>query len=466
MIRLHGITGSNTLPGPWDGARRSRFAGLRALWLLLPATVLLSGCLGDVMEVFCEMGPDEDHCYQAAAVQEAEPEDCSKIEFPPPRSKCHLMIAENTGDPTVCYNMEDGGMMGYSKEECLAAALRNHSVDACEEAKDEQACRTAYVSHKRNQDCGEGFVYSSEKDGMCFKESEKPAPVAGTDDDIESKVEGDLNTIKDAATGKYMELLEAAIESEEDDAKKLGLEKYKEFLEKSGEQLEEIQANIETLKEIKKIFLDAYDPSMDIDKMSVSKILDHGLFDKIKERLVGSDPPTERSKAEDALSVYEAMLKRQGDIDYLQKGRMDRLKDVVVSKAKDKVTSELKDKVTGIVEGVAGTAFSAVGIIDNALTSFREEAQKEMFVGLAAAYNRQRQSIEQSNPGLSKEEIHARTMANVKANPYEDVPNAGFIKYGNILENKDCNDESNPLCIDNRVFWTAMDKAYQYSNKN
>lgn len=427
--------------------------------LLLPAAILLAGCLGDVMEIFCEAGPDSDHCYQTVAVQESEPEDCSKIQFPPPQSKCHLMIAENTGDPTACENMTDGGMMGYSKEECLDAAFRNHSPEDCTKAADEAACRSAWA--KNGKGCGEGFDY---KNGSCEVKKKEPAD-DGANDDIESKVEQDLNTIKDAATGKYMELLEQAIEDEDDDAKKKGLEAYKEFLEKSGETMETVTTTVDQLKEIKRIFLDAYDPSMDIDKMPVNKILDPGLFDRMKEKLFGAEPETERSKAESALEVYEKMLERQGEIDFLQKGKLERLGEVVSSKAQDNMKEQLKEKATDIAEKLGGTAFMAVGIVDHALSSFQEAAQKEMFVGLAAAYNRQRDAIAASSPGLSSEEIHKRTVASVKEDPYQDVPNAGFVKYGNLIENKDCQDEGNPLCIDNRVFWTAMDKTYGYTHK-
>lgn len=435
----------------------------RATLLLGGASMLLlTGCLGDVMEIFCEAGPDSDHCYQTAAVQEGDPDGCDKIAGEgfsgsnPPRDKCFLQIAGNTGDPTACDGVE-GGFMSYSKEECLEAAFRNHTVDDCAASQNEAACRTAYA--KKGNGCGAGFWFDESK-SLCVA-----GTPPGSDDDIESKVEGDLNTIKDAATGKYMDLLTQAIEDEQDDAKKAGLEAYKEFLEKSGETLENAQATVDTLKEIKKIFLDAYDPTMNIDRMPVDKILEAGLFDRIKSRLFGEDAPTERSKADDALSVYEAMLKRQGDIDFLQKSRLERLGDVVSSKAKDEATSRLKDGATKIAEGVAGTAFATVGIVDHALTSFQEAAQKEMFIGLAAAYNRRRDALTQQNPGLDPDEIHKRTVAQIKDDPYQDNPNSGFVKYGNLLENGDCKDANNPLCIDNRVFWTAMDKTYQYANK-
>ena len=438
---------------------------------LVVSTLLLSGCLGDVMEIFCETGPDSDHCYQAAAVQESNPDDCSKVEFGPPRDKCHLMIAENTGDPSACDGME-GGFMGYSKEECLASVFKNHTVDECKDTKDEVACRSAYAANGKG--CGDGFIRAKDGSG-CVKiptkeeceGAQKLNPFcSGTDDDIEDKVANDLNTIADAAKGKYMDLLTADIENEVDPARLAGLQAYKEFLEKSGETLETVQTTVDQLKEIKRIFLDAYDPSMDVEHMPVDKILAPGFFDKLKDKLLGSDAPTARSQADDALTVYEAMLKRQEEIDFLQKGRLERLGDVITSKAKDNVTEQLKDKATGIAEGIAGTAFVAVGVVDHALSSFQEAAQKEMYIGLASAYNRRRDALEQQNPNLSPDEIHKRTVAQVKDDPYQDAVNSGFVKYGNLLENGDCKDANNPLCIDNRVFWVAMDKTYEQSHKN
>lgn len=58
-------------------------------------------------------------------------------------------------------------------------------------------------------------------------------------------------------------------------------------------------------------------------------------------------------------------------------------------------------------------------------------------------------------------------MNGIKENPYQDNPNLGFVKYGNLFENGDCKDagSGNPLCIDNRVFWTAMDKTYEETHK-
>jgi hypothetical protein len=435
-----------------------RFASILAV---IPLSLALSGCLGDVMEIFCETGPDSDHCYQTAAVQESDPVDCLKVDFPPPRDKCHLMIAENTGDPTVCDGVE-GGMMSYSPEECLEKAFRNHSVEDCVNAKDEAACRTAWQNNGKAS-CGDGYWFDKSK-AACIK-GEPP----GSDDGIDEKAKEDLKTMGDAAKGKYMELLEKAIDGETDPGKLAGLQAYKEFLDKAGEKIESAQATWEKMEKLKKIFLDSYDPSMDIDRMPVDKILEQGLFDRIKDKIFGggeqSPQQKEISAADDALSVYEAMLKRQGDIDYLKKDKLSRLKDEVVSALKDDLTSRITDPAKEIAEGIAGPALLAVKPIDYALTAFQEGAKKEAFLDLAKAYNRRRDDLAQKRPDLSSEELHNLTVAQVKDDPYQDNTNTGFVKFGNILENKDCQDESQPLCVDSRVWWTAMDKAYQFQHK-
>jgi hypothetical protein len=356
--------------------------------------------------------------------------------------------------------------MSYSTEDCLEAAFKNHTAEDCKNAADEMACRAAWG--KNGKGCGEGYVWNAES-GSCSakKEEEKPYTPGGTDDPLANdKVKDDLRTLGDAGASGYMKLLEIDIANEKDPDRLAALQNYKEFLENSAEKLEEVQTNFETLQELKKIFIDSYDPKDSIENMSASSILAPGFFDRLTEKLTGSDPPTERSKAEDALTVYEKMLERQKDNDFLQQGRLDRVGETVVGKLKDKATEQLKESAEDIAKTVAGDAFAVVGIVDHALSSFQEAAQKEMFVGLAAAYNRQRDAIMQGNPSLSPEEAHKRTVQSVKENPYQDVPNSGFVKYGNIIENGDCKDAgNNPLCIDNRVFWTAMEKTYEHTHK-
>ena len=443
------------------------------LLLAVPTTLFLAGCLGELTEVVCDTAPGlmmdgeggADHCYQTSAVQEGDPEDCSKIQYPPPRSKCHLLIAENTGNPAVCTDV-DGGMMGYSQEECLAAAFKNHTVEDCKNAQDEAACRAAWG--KAGKGCGDAYVWVPAT-GACEEPPKDDGTTkGGTDDPLANeKVKEDLKSIGDEGWKKYLELLEKDIDGEKDPDRLAGLQKYKEFLDKSSEKLEDLTTKFEKLQELKKIFIDSYDPKDAIENMSAKDILSKGFFGRAQDKLFGVDPPTERSKAEDALSVYEKMLEQQGDNDFLQQGRLDRIKETLISKAKDEATSRLKEGVEDIAKGVAGTAFVAVGIVDHAITSFKDGAQKEVFVGMAAAYNRQRDTMTQAHPDWSSEQIHKATVNSIKENPYQDNPNTGFVKYGNLLENGDCKDagSGNPLCIDNRVFWTAMDKTYEFTHK-
>jgi|GEM_PF-681485 len=90
--------------------------------------LFLPGCLGELMELSCLFIPDSAHCYQGAATQQGDAEKCEKIEAPaefkssgsnPPRDKCYLMIAQNTGDYSACSRIQ-GGAYSYTKEECVA----------------------------------------------------------------------------------------------------------------------------------------------------------------------------------------------------------------------------------------------------------------------------------------------------------------------------------------------------------
>ena len=61
------------------------------------------------------------------AIQEGQVEECEKIEGKkfvgsnPPRDKCYLIIAENTGDLSACDQIK-GGLMSYTREECILGA--------------------------------------------------------------------------------------------------------------------------------------------------------------------------------------------------------------------------------------------------------------------------------------------------------------------------------------------------------
>ncbi len=104
--------------------------------LTLPfVATLFSGCLGSLIELSCLLSDDPDHCYQAAAVQNSDPYGCEKVlgkgfeGSNPPRDKCYLEIAENTGDYSAC-DFIKGGVMSYTKQECIATAAIAHNDPA------------------------------------------------------------------------------------------------------------------------------------------------------------------------------------------------------------------------------------------------------------------------------------------------------------------------------------------------
>lgn len=112
------------------------------LAFIIGSPLVLTGCIGDLMAVACDFFPDGDHCYQSAAVQEADPYGCEKVSGKnfktgsnPPRDKCYLQIAENTGNFDACDKIK-GGLMSYTREECIiGAAVKNDDPTGCRKLK-------------------------------------------------------------------------------------------------------------------------------------------------------------------------------------------------------------------------------------------------------------------------------------------------------------------------------------------
>jgi len=89
------------------------------LLILLLITLFCTGCLqldwvlGTGEEMACSgtaaklAHVDPDHCYQDAAIRKSDTALCEKIESPPPRTKCYMLIAEKDGDKDVCEKMQN-----------------------------------------------------------------------------------------------------------------------------------------------------------------------------------------------------------------------------------------------------------------------------------------------------------------------------------------------------------------------
>jgi hypothetical protein len=99
--------------------------------IMLSSLFIFTACDWNLLSAFLNMGcdtaPDSSHCFQGAAVQGSNPDLCEKIKVPekfkdtgsnPPKDKCYLMIAENTGNYDVCKKIK-GGLYSYTQEECF-----------------------------------------------------------------------------------------------------------------------------------------------------------------------------------------------------------------------------------------------------------------------------------------------------------------------------------------------------------
>ncbi|EKD67397.1 MAG: hypothetical protein ACD_48C00433G0001 [uncultured bacterium] len=71
---------------------------------------------------------------------------------------------------------------------------------------------------------------------------------------------------------------------------------------------------------------------------------------------------------------------------------------------------------------------------------------------------------ELAKAGGDVDKAHAAVTANLQKDPYMYEDKNTFAKYGNILENKDC-DGSNPHCVNKEVFWKAMKKSFTYQQQ-
>jgi|GEM_PF-1270615 len=117
------------------------------LVLTLFAAALVCGCmelnwvLGTGEEMACSgtavkiANVDPDHCYQDAAIRKSDSVLCEKIESPPPRTKCYMLIAEKDGDKDVCEKMQNyPGSGEYSRLECLQrVAVKTGDPTVCDE---------------------------------------------------------------------------------------------------------------------------------------------------------------------------------------------------------------------------------------------------------------------------------------------------------------------------------------------
>jgi len=455
--------------------------------LLLPLPFLLTGCVGELMGVMCDFFPDGDHCWQGAAVQEGKNEECEKIEGKgfsgsnPPRDKCYLMIAENTGDLSACEQIE-GGPMSYTREECiLGASIKNEDPSGCKklEGSDRERC----VS-ELGPKLGPGGVIEIDDQIEMIKNELKNNP----DPELEKQLkglEGKRQDILDIMTDGNKKTYESMSDplnraasldyhlGKIDEKTKDSLIALNDRLRDRGEGMSEKE--FESLRDML-----AYknDPKNNIENMDERELLKLRWNEKVGNavdylKFWNSNATAGENKLDEQLMFYERMLERQAAID---KGmsevqqdadrNLGMVKDYLKDKAWEKGMDEAKkaafEELMDLVDSPAEAPVTAV--LGEAIETVKKEAKSKEFRGLVRAYNLGMEE-ELAKAGGDVERAHAAVIANLEKNPYNYEDQNTFAKYGNILENKDC-DGSNPHCIQRDVFWKAMKKSYKYQNQS
>ncbi|MCK9186438.1 DMT family transporter [Candidatus Gracilibacteria bacterium] len=451
--------------------------------LLLAVSFFSTGCLSNIEDIACMILPDSDHCYQGSAMQSGNADDCERIKGTkfkdtgsnPPKDKCFLNIAENTGDLNVCKRIK-GGLMSYTQEECfLNVAIKFEDPAGCKmlSGASKSDCRAQLGDKIDSYDV---IAVDNQIDEI------KKYLKDGSDPELEKQLKGleekRTNMIDVLTTTK-----KAEYERQSDPINKdiIGDYAIGELDSESKEKLitlnERLKAQgVKMTQEQLNAFKDYYkfisDPDNDIEQMDDSKLVKDRWNEKLgnvmdKFKIWKSGPSDSEAKLDEQLRFYERMLERQASINEgLSEFGEDvkRNMDMVNNAIEDKVKDAVKDKIIETIFGeITGTTVGATTtVIGEAIDVVKGEAKSKEFRGLVRAYNLGMQE-ELGKFGGDVEKAHAQVVKTLQTNAYEYEDTNTFAKYGNILENKDC-DGTNPHCVNKDVFWKAMKKSFKYQN--
>ncbi len=454
--------------------------------VFLACPFLLTGCVGELQGILCDFLPDSDHCWQGAGVQEGRSEECEKIKGEgfvgsnPPRDKCYLLIAENTGDLSACDQIK-GGLMSYTREECLLnASIKFLDPSGCQKLTgDDRSKCVSQIGSKLNP----GAVVELDDQIALIKDQLKK----GADPELERQLKGlevkreDYLKTMTPDVKKFYESLSDPLNraasldyhlGKIDQTTRDTLVALNDSLRGKGESMDE--AEYKTLRDYLAF---KNDPKNDIEKMDERELLKLRWNEKLGNavdymKFWNSKNTASEEKYDEQLFFYERMLERQAAI---EKGLSDRQQDV--DRNLDMIKDALKDKaweatmdqakkaafeeLMDLVESDAADPVSTV--LGEAIDTVKKEAKSAEFRGLVRAYDLGMQE-EVAKAGGNVDRAHEIVTANLQKDPYRYADGNSFAKYGNILENKDC-DGTNPHCINRDVFWKAMKKSYKYQNQ-
>ena len=459
----------------------SKLLVIGALLLTSEGCTLFSG----TESLACKLAPDSAHCYQDEAVSSGDPDICDKIIQPakfkdmgsnPPKDKCYLMVAQNTGNLDVCEKIK-GGMLSYTIDQCvLEASIENQNASGCQKLSG--ASKTQCVSTlgplmtadkvmevdsqieilqnelKKGSDANLekqlAGLEAKKKDMMAIMTKDNKDNYSFQSDPVNKQIVGEWSTGSvDSATKDKIINVNAQLKAQ-------GL-----------------TMTPEQYTAIKEYYKYKNNPENDIEKMDDAQIVKDRLGEKVGNLVdklkFWNSKDTPQEKAEDQqLRFYQRMLERQEAITKglsVKEMNYENTVEAIGEKVKEKVADEAKDKIIEHVFGEATglTTKVTTAVLGEAINTVKKEAQSAEFRGLVKAYD-DGMAEELGKFGGNVDKAHAEVVKKLSADPYTYASGDSFAKYGNLIENKDC-DGTNPHCIQKDVFWKAMKKSYKYQNQ-
>lgn len=460
---------------------------MAAILLCLALPFVLSGCsiISWLEGNVCDVTTDP-HCFQGEAVDAGDADECAKVTQPadfksvgsnPPKDKCYMMVAENTGDLEAC-NKIKGGMYSYTREECLLeASVANENPSGCQmlTGSDRQKC----IETLGPKITPEKVLDVDSQIELINNELKK-----GSDPNLEKQLKGLENKKKDMlAVMTADNKKEYSIQSDPlnrdiigdwavgtiDSATKNKLIDLNEKLKAAGSGLTSDQYSA-----VRDYYKFVNDPANDIEKMDDAALAKDRLGDKFKNvvnklKFWKVNDTSEEKALDEQIRFYERMTERQAGIDKglseketAYENTLDKIKEKVVEKGADMAKEKLIEHIFGETTGLTTKVTTAV--LGEAINEVKEEAKSAEFRGLVNAYDKGMEE-ELGHFGGNVDKASAEVAKKLTADPYAYATGDSFAKYGNLIENKDC-DGSNPHCLNKDVFWKSMKKSYKYQHQN
>ncbi|MDO8584171.1 MAG: hypothetical protein Q7R83_03265 [bacterium] len=456
------------------------------LFLLASAALLLPGCnlVGDTEGLACLIAPDSSHCYQDMAVSSGDSSICERVHQPerfkasgsnPPQDKCYLMVAQNTNNLDACKKIK-GGFMSYTQEECiLTVSLEYENPAGCQQLSG--AAKTRCVGELGPKMTPDKVLEIDNQIDILNAELKN-----GSDTDLEKQLKG----LQDRRNGILAVMtkenkVQYEIQSDPLNKEIIGDWAVGTFDSATKNQLIDLNQRLKgqgmgmtanQYTAVRDYLSFINDPENDIEKMDDAAIVKNRFGENVQNTVdkfkIWKTKDTQDEKAlDEQLRFYERMLERQKGIEAKlsvhQQGISDfvenikeKAQDKGVDVAKDKLIEHLFGEVTGSTVGMT------TKVLEEALNEVKAAAKSAEFRGLVKAYDNG-MAEEVGRFGGSVEKAHAEVVKKLSADPYAYANGNSFAKYGNLIENKEC-DGSNPHCLNKDVFWKAMKKSYTYQH--